>query len=247
MKSEFCLKILCLVTGDGATGGIPLPVFPIPAAKKNAFFFVSRLPFDRTGGKMLTGNCCDYGKGQRRNMKKNILKSGFNLIEVTMAIAIVGIGIAGIMALFPPAIEANKVANNENYLGGVSETLISFLEAKVFSNFSVALATDNPAPSTAADLTTWTEDKNQGSAGFPELYQLDENKVFGVKSADGTVTAYISIWTPGAVPSLDTTGSSETINLSTDSRRVYVEVSWPAVVPATARQKKFYVFDCFKD
>ena len=35
-------------------------------------------------------------------MKKYLLRKGFNLIEVTMAIAIVGIGIAGVMALFPP-------------------------------------------------------------------------------------------------------------------------------------------------
>ena len=40
-------------------------------------------------------------------MKNNLFRSGFNLIEVTMAIAIVGIGIAGVMALFPPAIEAS--------------------------------------------------------------------------------------------------------------------------------------------
>lgn len=180
-------------------------------------------------------------------MKKHLFRSGFNLIEVTMAIAIVGIGIAGVMALFPPAIEANKVANNENYLGGVSETLMTFLETKVFSNFSTTPASANPAPSTGADLADWTDEKNQKDNGFPELYELTANQLYGVKSADGTVTAYVSIWTTGQVPSLDTTGSTETVTLSTDSRRVYVEVSWPAVVPATARQKKYYVFDCFKD
>ena len=55
-------------------------------------------------------------------MKKNLFRSGFNLIEVTMAIAIVGIGIAGVMALFPPAIEANKAANNQNYIGLVTDS-----------------------------------------------------------------------------------------------------------------------------
>ena len=191
-----------------------------------------------------------YRKGMPE-MKKNLFRSGFNLIEVTMAIAILGIGIAGVMALFPPAIEANKVANNENYLGGVSETLMTFLETKVFSNFDTEkLASEPKAPAEGANLDKdWTEEKNQKDSGFPELYELTANKLYGVKSADGTVTAYISIWTTGALPSssLDIAGSTETINLSTDSRRVYVEVSWPAVVPATARQKKYYVFDCFKD
>ena len=59
----------------------------------------------------------------------------FNLIEITMAIAVVGIGIAGIMALFPPAIEANRTADNQNYLGQVSETLMGYLEAEIFSDF----------------------------------------------------------------------------------------------------------------
>ena len=181
-------------------------------------------------------------------MKKYPIRSWFNLIEVTMAIAIVGIGIAGVMALFPPAIEANKVADNENYLGGVSETLMAFLEASIFSNFSASLAESNPATSgTTKDgckISDWAG-KDLGSAGFPELYQLTANQLYGVKSADESVTALISIWKGSTVENLPTTGSHKAVSLANVSRRVYVEVSWPAQLPYANRQKKVYVFDCF--
>ena len=181
-------------------------------------------------------------------MKKYPIRSWFNLIEVTMAIAIVGIGIAGVMALFPPSIEANKVANNENYLGGVSETVMAFLEAKIFSNFSTSLAGSNPATSgttsAGCKISDWAG-KDLGAAGFPELYQLTANQLYGVKSADESVTALISIWKGSAVTNLPNLNSRKTVQLDTESRRVYVEVSWPAQLPYANRQKKVYVFDCF--
>ncbi|MBO4648610.1 MAG: prepilin-type N-terminal cleavage/methylation domain-containing protein [Lentisphaeria bacterium] len=185
-------------------------------------------------------------------MKKYPIRSWFNLIEVTMAIAIVGIGIAGVMALFPPAIEANKVANNENYLGGVSETLMAFLESTVFSNFTSSTAASLASSNTAATgdtkngckIADW-EGKGLGAGGFPELYQLAAKQRYGVKSADGSVTALISIWKGSAVGDLSTTGSRDTVTLADDSLRVYVEVSWPAQLPYANRQKKVYVFDCF--
>ena len=69
-------------------------------------------------------------------MKKNLFRMCFNLIEVTMAIAIVGVGIAGVMALFPPAIEANKAANNQNYIGLVSDSFLGYLEGNYLRNFN---------------------------------------------------------------------------------------------------------------
>ena len=42
-------------------------------------------------------------------------RSAFNLIELTLAIAVVGIGIASIMALFVPAIDSTKNSIADNY------------------------------------------------------------------------------------------------------------------------------------
>ena len=174
-------------------------------------------------------------------MKKNIVRAGFNLIEVTMAIAVVGIGIAGIMALFPPAIEANKSANNQNYIGMVSNAFLGYLENNLLNNFSTVktLPTANPTPAESL----WTGAKTSLSeVGFPGLYTTTNNKIFAVESADGTVNALIALWQSGntAIPGF-TASDTETV------RRVYIEVSWPAVLPYTNREKKLYIYDVFNN
>gem|GEM_PF-3223523 len=174
-------------------------------------------------------------------MRKNILKSGFNLIEVTMAIAIVGIGIAGIMALFPPAIEANKAANNQNYIGLVANSFLGYLEDKILNDFNKVknLSASNPEPAN----TLWTGSKTSlGPQGFPGLYTTTNNSVFAVESADGTVNALIAMWQSGtaAVEGFTTSDTNKV-------RRVYIEASWPAVLPYANRQKKLYIYDVFNE
>ncbi|MBO4631444.1 MAG: type II secretion system protein [Lentisphaeria bacterium] len=180
-------------------------------------------------------------------MSKNIIKSGFNLIEVTMAIAIVGIGIAGVMALFPPAIEANKTANNQNYIGMVASSFLGYLENQILSDFSnfqsggsFASFTSNPQPAE----TLWTGTKTSlSSQGFPGLYSISgHNNVFAVESADGTVNALIAVWQSGN-NAIDGFTASDADKV----RRVYVEASWPAVLPYANREKKLYIYDVFKN
>ena len=177
-------------------------------------------------------------------MKKNLFRSGFNLIEITMAIAIVGIGIAGVMALFPPAIEANKAANNENYLGIVSNSFLGYLENQVLSDFSQFKSggSFNSFTSRPATDDLWKNKSSSSISGFPGLYTVSgHNNVFAVESADGTVTALIAVWhNNAAAPDSYSTNAN-------DSRRVYVEVSWPAAVPYASRTKKLYIYDIFKE
>ena len=184
------------------------------------------------------------GKGQPE-MKKNFVQSGFNLIEVTMAIAIVGIGIAGVMALFPPAIEANKSANNQNYIGMVSNSFLGYLENQILNDFSKFTTgsfsgfTSNPEPAE----TFWTGSKTSlASQGFPGLYTTTSNNIFAVESADGSVNALIALWQSGTT-AVDGFTASDTDKV----RRVYVEASWPAALPYDKREKKLYIYDVFNE
>ncbi len=186
-------------------------------------------------------------------MKKNILKSGFNLIEVTMAIAIVGIGIAGIMALFPPAIEANRAANNQNYIGLVSDSFLGYLESSFLHNFNfVSSSLTSTKPTSDLEPARWDYVKSKLSSetgrkdvtisGFSGLYKTDKTNIFAVESADGTVNALIAMWQSGNNV-VDGFSASDTDKV----RRVYIEVSWPAAVPYANREKKLFVYDVFKD
>ena len=175
-------------------------------------------------------------------MKKHLFRSGFNLIEVTMAIAIVGIGIAGVMALFPPAIEANKAANNQNYIGLVSDSFLGYLEGNYLRNFNRVANTVSSSKVEPA-VTFWTGPKTSlSSSGFPGLYTTSNSNVFAIESADGSVNALITMWQSGSTPVDGFTGSD------TDKvRRVYIEASWPAAVPYDRREKKLYIYDVFKE
>ena len=175
-------------------------------------------------------------------MKKHLFRSGFNLIEVTMAIAIVGIGIAGVMALFPPAIEANKAANNQNYIGLVSDSFLGYLESNYLKNFNRVANTVSPSK-VEPSVTFWTGTKTSlSSSGFPGLYSTSNSNVFAIESADGSVNALITMWQSGTIPVDGFTGSD------TDKvRRVYIEASWPAALPYANREKKLYVYDVFNE
>ena len=174
-------------------------------------------------------------------MKKNLFRSGFNLIEVTMAIAIVGIGIAGVMALFPPAIEANKAANNQNYIGLVTDSFLGYLESNFLHTFS--RVTSMSSSKIEPDPGLWSGTKTSlANKGFPGLYSTSNANVFAVESADGSVNALIAVWQSGTNP-VDGFTASDTDKV----RRVYIEASWPAAVPYANREKRLYVYDIFNE
>jgi len=57
------------------------------------------------------------------------IRSFFNLIEVTLAIAIVGLGVASIMAMFPVGISASRDAVAQNYCANTADEFIAAINA----------------------------------------------------------------------------------------------------------------------
>ena len=194
---------------------------------------------------------------------KNILKKQFfNLIEVTMAIAVVGIGIAGVMAMLPPAIEANKSADYNNYTGDVVSTLASYMETELRRNWSTALnsipVSKPPTPAlqfTPADDDSSKEETDRrwktipGLNGIYKIHETDTGPhisgVFGVKSMDESVRANILVWLDGASPELKYHGSSEQTVTPTGARVVF-ELSYPAGLPYAQRTIKQFVYEFYQ-
>ena len=56
---------------------------------------------------------------------------GFTLIEITLAIGIVAIGMAGVMALFPIGLNASRDAIGDNYSSSISEQFLHILLVKI--------------------------------------------------------------------------------------------------------------------
>lgn len=58
-------------------------------------------------------------------------KYNFNLIEVALAMAILAIGIASILVLFPVGVNANKSAIANNNLADIAEYMMGYLRGKI--------------------------------------------------------------------------------------------------------------------
>ena len=195
-------------------------------------------------------------------MKKILKKQFFNLIEVTMAIAVVGIGIAGVMAMLPPAIEANKSADYNNYTGDVVSTLASYMETELRRNWSTALSSiPSSKPSTTALQFTPADDDTSKEEtdrrwktipGLNGIYKIHATAadshtsgVFGVKSMDESVRANILVWRDGASPELKYHGSSEQ-TVTPTGVRVMFELSYPAGLPYAQRTIKQFVYEFYQ-
>ena len=184
-----------------------------------------------------------YRKGMPE-MKKNLFRSGFNLIEVTMAIAIVGIGIAGVMALFPPAIEANKTANFQNFTGTLVDNIAVYLGYELKRNWSTFKGNfrakdESTEPISEPNTDGWNEI-------FTGVYKNSQNKddLLGIKSQDGSIGAHVRIWKdPNSKLSKGYFNGSE-ITFGDDYRiRLVIELSWPIAKAYADREKQEFVYE----
>lgn len=204
-------------------------------------------------------------------MKKQQKKRFFNLIEVTVAIAVVGIGIAGIMALLPPAIEANRSADYNNYTGDVVSTLATYIETKLRRDWATEIGKiPDSKPTTTSLQFSPTDDDTSKSVdnrrwkpitGLNGLFRIHASAsgthtagVYGVRSSDEGVRANILVWQETPVPNLkiykpimDASGNptSESVSI-TNSAKVTFELSYPAGVPYEQRTRKQFVYEFYQ-
>ena len=168
-------------------------------------------------------------------MKKSRFFRWFNLIEVTMAVAVVGIGIAGVMALFPPAIEANKSADFQNYTGTVVNNVAAYLNYQLkrnWSGFTSGLKVKNSAtkPEVQTDTSTWAEVPNfNGLFVTTKPVESAARDWLGIKTQDGSIAAHVRIWkvTDDGQMSKGYFDKTEVAIPSGTRVRIVVELSWP--------------------
>lgn len=166
----------------------------------------------------------------------------YNLVEITLAMAVVGIGIAGIMALFVPALEASKESIAESHASQVATTLLAYLERAKKNNWSFSLPGAEPSAPAALNFdSNGKPEINWGSEVLPDLYSLGGG-IFGLKVGDGTqFCAFAKVWTSASVSVQDSDGSHTVA--SGDFIRIHVEIAWPATVPDANRQKRYYIVE----
>ena len=163
--------------------------------------------------------------------------------------------------MLPPAIEANKSADYNNYTGDVVSTLASYMETELRRNWTTTLDSIpdfkpdvSSLPFTPADDDSSKEENKRrwktipGLNGIYKIHETDTGPhisgVFGVKSMDESVRANILVWR-GASPALQYHGSSGQTVTPTGARVVF-ELSYPAGLPYAQRTIKQFVYEFYQ-
>lgn len=177
-------------------------------------------------------------------------RSAFNLIELTLAIAVVGIGIASVMALFIPAMNASKASVADNYLPDVADTLMTFVKMNsdgVKKENTVSNLDSLKKELHTSKYTVLKEISFNDISKTYGLYDTDTHSdyLWGVKvGTDGAdFTGHILMWYTDDVKDLYDAGipTEDSNKMKTNHRRYYIEVSWPLLVPYAQREKRLYV------
>ena len=180
-------------------------------------------------------------------MKKK--SSFYNLVEITLAMAVVAVGISGIMGLFVPAVDSSREALAETNSSQNITTLLSYIEQNKKGNWSsFVIPTVRPAsPQVEFDGVTpnlagagWTEITN-----LPGIWSTGTSGVYGLTVGEkGSLFCGIAQVWQESLPDLYN-ASGET--LSGESARICIRVSYPATIPDGAQRKeRFYILEISK-
>ena len=192
---------------------------------------------------------------------------GFTMVEITMAVAIIGVGMAGVMALLPIGFNATRDAIGENYSSSMAEQFLHVMaqQCKMYEDGGVTfdgwgdwIISDSKIDSTKPsgnDLTAVIKetthgamfgdgagDDNEDAAGI----YYDGNGVSGafyVEAKSGDLVDFsgvMAVWKEQIVVN----ESGATIPY-THGVRLNLEISWPPGKLYDNREKRIYVLELF--
>ena len=178
--------------------------------------------------------------------------SPFNMIEITVAIGVVAIGMVSLMALFPIGFNAHRDAIGEFYASDLADQFLHVEKYSIQQDWTKVGTLPSSKPTVAEDATT-----SAGAAAFsnvfPNIYNASSpaatNGDYYVEMKTNSMVdfnAEILIWKTDVdvtrgynLDPWHATDEDQAIGLN-------VEISWPAVKPYKEREKRCYHLEVFK-
>jgi uncharacterized protein (TIGR02598 family) len=148
----------------------------------------------------------------------------FSLVEVVIALGVIAVGIVGILAVFPTALQTGHSAQDETRTAHIAQSVFGSLVAQAPSQFTNVQIPLSAGVSPSINLTA-------GSGTTPAVTVYADND--GNLIPNSTNAAYaIFIYTNNSVPGFTDLASA---NLVT------VRVAWPANAPTASQTFRDYV------
>ena len=191
----------------------------------------------------------------------------FNMVEIVLAIGVVAFGITGVMALLPPALNANRDTVNDVFVDEAISKMRLLFETFFEPNFDTYISAGNYIAEKADGEITDTEVANFQSTYSPATMETKklfsdtnlhnlfrifrDGNVYYLNSTDGeTASAVHVLLYKETIP-------EETVGMGTgeiaflegfgEGYRIYMIFSWPVTASWNARQKRTVIYDCFRN
>lgn len=159
-----------------------------------------------------------------RSQSGGYRKAAFSLLEVVIALGVITVGIVGVLAVFPTALQTGHSAQDETRAAHIAQSVFGSLVAQApsqFNNVQIRLS-DGVTLSPSIDLRTTL-------SPAVTLYADNDGKL---TNSAATATYAITIYTNNAVPGFTDPASANAVT---------VRVAWPANAPAANQTFRDYV------
>lgn len=191
----------------------------------------------------------------------------FNMVEIVLAIGVVAFGITGVMALLPPALNANRDTVNDVFVDEAISKMRLLFETFFEPNFDTCISAGNYIAEKAHGEITDTEVANFQSTYSPATMETKklfsdtnlhnlfrifrDGNVYYLNSADGeTASAVHVLLHKEKIPGETVGAGTGEISFSEgfgEGYRIYMTFSWPVTASWNARQKRTVIYDCFRN
>lgn len=191
----------------------------------------------------------------------------FNMVEIVLAIGVVAFGITGVMALLPPALNANRDTVNDVFVDEAISKMRLLFETFFEPNFDTCISAGNYIAEKADGEITDTEVANFQSTYSPATMETKklfsdtnlhnlfrifrDGNVYYLNSVDGdTASAVHVLLHKEKIPGETVGAGTGQISFSEgfgEGYRIYMTFSWPVTASWNARQKRTVIYDCFRN
>lgn len=172
---------------------------------------------------------CSHGSASRREIlyrpqSGGYRKAAFSLLEVVIALGVITVGVVGVLAVFPAALQTGHSAQDETRAAHIAQSVFGSLVAQAPSQF-------NNVQIPLSDGVTLSPSIDLGTTLSPAVTLYADND--GKLTNSATNAAYaIPIYTNTSVPGFTDPSSANAVT---------VRVAWPASAPAANQTFRDYV------
>ncbi len=194
--------------------------------------------------------------GSGRSGARRRIRRWFSIVEVVLALCILGIGLVAIMRLFSVGLASNRDAIAEKYAADSADHFLHMFAMQLkkpandyanWRNIGLSLPVSKPSDAEPGNWVDWFTSGNATVQHAVNSYRFIkiEQKAAAAKAAD--FSAVYRVWRGAVTYWRYNEGAWQEEAMSENNAiAIHVEVSWPAPVPYEKRQKSLYCLEVFK-